>query len=422
MEDGWSYIIPRFFMLLIAHIDMNSYFASVEQQANAHWRNRPVGVCAYLHPRGCVIAASIEAKRLGVRVGMTMAEARAHAPETVFVQNDPAKYRSTTSRIFRILSEVSDRIEHYSIDEAFVDLSGWCRDEAEAAFLFSRVKRRIREEVGEWLRCSVGIASTRFLAKFASDQQKPDGLVVIVPKYLDAWLARADLEDACGIGQRMRRRLERLGIHTLLELKHQPVGTLMRAFGVYGYALWCHVNGIVYEEIVANNAHGVVASPKSVGHSYCVPRRVHREGKIEAVLLKLTDRAGARLRLYERLAHDLMIVVGFREKNHPSQTMHHHFGEPTDDALLLARTASALLHHIWHDEVVDFLAVTLTDLQPRSSQLGWIADAASKRVSLTYAMDAIRARYGTSAIHPGSCFVLKDSEEAPDRIGYRKIM
>ena len=216
---------------MLVHIDMNSYFASVEQQANPHLRGRPLGVCAYLHKNGCVIAASIEAKKLGVKVGMSMGEARAKCPEMAFVQNDPPKYRAVTSRVFSILHELTDKVEHYSIDEAFLDLTGWYRDEAEAAWALARAKLRIRREVGEWLGCSVGIAPNKFLAKLASDLEKPNGLVVLNERNLDETLAGLELEDAWGIGKRIRRRLNRLGIFTLLDLKRHPVGNLMRAFG-----------------------------------------------------------------------------------------------------------------------------------------------------------------------------------------------
>ncbi|MFZ2804712.1 MAG: DNA polymerase IV, partial [Patescibacteria group bacterium] len=224
---------------LIVHLDMNSYFASVEQQANHTLRGKPLGVCAYLHKHGCVIAASIEAKRMGMKVGMSVEEAQLKVPGAVFVENDPAKYRAVTSRVFGILHELTDHVEHYSIDEAFLDLTGWYRDPAEAAWAMTKVRARIRDEVGDWLRCSIGIAPTRFLAKTASDLEKPNGLVVIDHENLDSILARLDLEDVCGIGPRIRKRLNRLGIETLLDVKRYPIGNLMQAFGKYGLFLWC---------------------------------------------------------------------------------------------------------------------------------------------------------------------------------------
>jgi nucleotidyltransferase/DNA polymerase involved in DNA repair len=110
---------------IIMHIDMNSYFASVEQQANPFLRGRPVGVCAYLSPGGCIIASSMEAKAKGVKTGFRVRDAKQLCPDIFLVENEPAKYRSTTEKIFNILDDYSDKIEHYSIDEAFLDLTGW---------------------------------------------------------------------------------------------------------------------------------------------------------------------------------------------------------------------------------------------------------------------------------------------------------
>lgn len=418
-------------MRLICHIDMNSYFASVEQQANPFLRGRAVGVCAYLHRKGCVIAASVEAKKSGMKVGMNMEEAMKIVPDAVFVQNDPAKYRATTSKIFGILHELSDTVEHYSIDEAFIDLTGWHRDEAEAAFALSRVKARIKTEVGEWLRCSVGIAPTRFLAKFASERKKPDGLTVITPENLDETLATADLEDACGIGPRIRRRLERIGIHTLLELKRHPIGNLMRAFGKNGFYLWCKVNGIECEQLV-----GEEALPKSIGHSYCVPNTVNREGRVEAVLAKLTERAGRRLRAHGLLAGGAYVTVGFRGVRSPSSSWGKggagdfaRFSEPADDSFALVRLATRLLHEMWHGEAVDFLAVTLIELSPPTHQLRldtWIQHGRvpidDRLGAVSKSVDAIRDRYGDTSIVLGRMFTLLGTDEAPDRIGFRQTI
>ena len=120
--------LPR----IILHIDMNSYFASVEQQANPFWRGRSVGVCSYLSPRGCLIASSMEAKARGIRTGCRVQEARRLDPRIVLVENEPAKYRSVTAAISQILNRYTDRVEPYSIDESFLDLTGWAKDYQEA--------------------------------------------------------------------------------------------------------------------------------------------------------------------------------------------------------------------------------------------------------------------------------------------------
>ena len=420
-------------MPIIAHIDMNSYFASVEQQANPFLRGRAVGVCAYAHEYGCVIAASVEAKKLGMKVGMTVHEARKIVPGAVFVQNDPAKYRVVTSRIFALFDQITDRVEHYSIDEAFLDLTGWYRDEAEAAWALTKVRRKIRDEIGDWLRCSIGIAPTRFLAKTASDMEKPNGLVIINEHNLDEVLGRLDLEDVCGIGRKIRRRLERLGIHSLLELKSYPVENLIRAFGINGLFLSYKVRGIEFERVQTNDD-----APKSIGHSYCVPDRVNKEGRVVSVLTKLTERAGRRLRKLDLLAGTVSVMVGFRTgpDTKPSGPFwqpaiasgggdYIHLGEPVSDSMTLVSTACDLLRDVWENQSVNFLAVTLSDLSEPTAQARLDDSVSSwdrrgdRRVSVSRAIDAIRDRYGDESVVLGSMF--GTHEEAPDRIGFRKV-
>lgn len=414
---------------IIAHIDMNSYFASVEQQANPTLRGRPVGVCSYLHTNGCVIAASVEAKLRGVKVGMTVKQAREICPDMKFVQTDPVKYRSVTSKFFRVLHELSDTIEHYSIDEAFVDLTGWARDMAEASFLVSRVKYRLTHEIGDWLRCSVGIAPTRFLAKFASDRKKPDGLVIVDDQNLDDHLARVDLEDLCGIGPRLRKRLERSGIRTPLELKHYPVGNLMRLLGKNGYYWWSRLRGIECETLCTDDV-----LPKSVGHSYCVPDTVNRQKKVEAVLTKLTEKAGRRLRSYGLLTQTISVMISFRD-SFESTGLWLRFSQPMNDSFSLVRASSGLLHEMWKHEPIRFIAVTLGDLSLPTGQMRIGEQSGLNPLSLSHAqrtfldsanlqvskiVDRIRDRYGDRSIVFGRMFCLDD--EVPDRIGFRKIV
>jgi DNA polymerase-4 len=405
---------------LLCHVDMNSYFASVEQQANPFLRGKAVGVCAYLHARGCVIAASVEAKQQGMKVGMTVAQAKEIVPGAVFVENDPSKYRAVTGRLFRLLDGLTDKVEHYSIDEAFLDLTGWYRDSAEAAFALSRIKHRLKTEIGDWLRCSVGIAPTRFFAKFASNRQKPNGLVIITSENVDEMLATAELQDAWGIGPRTQARLKRLGIQNLLALKRYPVGNLLSVFGRQGFYLWCKVNGIECDSLADSERF-----PKSIGHSYCVPGHVNRDRKVAAVFAKLTERAGRRLRRHGLLAGALVVIVGCKEER-TSRHRFFRFSEPSDDSFALTLAADRVLHEVWRGETVDFLAVTLVDLGIPRHQLrfGWQEGRRpyqERLAMVSKSLDRIRDRYGESSVVLGRMFQLLSRDEAPDRIGFRKI-
>lgn len=429
-------MLPPSSSKLIAHVDMNSFFASVEQQANPFLRGEPIGVCAYLHNYGCIIASSIEAKRVGVKAGMTIEKARELCPRIKLVQNDPPKYRAVSSKVFSMLAGLTDRLEVYSIDEAFLDLTGWYRDAAEASWALVNIRRRITEEVGDWLRCSIGIAPTRFLAKTASDLEKPNGLVVLTRENLDDVLATLDLEDVCGIGPRIRKRLERAGMRTLMDIKRYPVANLMRIFGKYGLYLWCKLHAMEFERVSTQEE----LPPKSMGHSYCVPNRVNHEKKVLPVLVRLTERAVRRLRREGLWASTVSVSVGFRSGARPSgpfwNPVHDgegafdyiHLDEPANDSFTLVAAACEALGSVWHGESVNFLAVTLSDLSTPNGQVRlpvrvWestqIHDPRRERQRrVADALDVVRDRYGDESIIMGSMFNLGD--EAPDRIGFRK--
>lgn len=414
---------------IIAHIDLNSFFASVEQQANPLLRGKALGVCAYLHKRGCVIAASIEAKRLGMKVGQRVEDASRTVPGAIFVQNDPPKYRTVGERVFQLLSGLTDTMERYSIDEAFFDLTGWYRDMDAAARAINVMKRRIQNEVGEWLTCSAGIAATRFLAKTGSDYKKPNGLTIITPSNLDDILSRLDLEAVCGIGPRTRRKLEALGYASLLQIKRAPVVNLMQSFGKRGYFLWCNLNGMEVEGVA-----GEAAPPKSIGHSYCVPAAANRENKISGILAKLTDRAARRLRREGFLAGALSVVVGFRGPGYASPqgpfwqprdgqggSSWVRFPEPVDDAFTLMETSNRLLHGAWAGQSVNFLAVTLLELSKPVPQIRLFHGPRDfRKRDLTAAMDRVRDRYGDASLLLGRSFGI-GQDDAPERIGFRKL-
>jgi len=436
MSHTYSFMNLKSSTRIIAHIDMNSFFATVEQQANPRLRGRPLGVCAYLHERGCLIAASVEAKRLGMKVGMRVEEAREKVPEAVFIQNEPAKYRSVIARVFAILRQISDRVEYYSIDEAFVDLTGLCRDTAEAAWLLSKVQWRIQEEVGEWLKCSVGIAPNRRLAKLASDLKKPNGLVVFDPATINDTLASLRVDALCGIGPRLRRRLNKAGLYTLLDVKRSSPQELIHLFGKSGFFLWATLSGM---DVDASFVDGHT-DPKSVGHSYCVPRHVNQAGLVFPVFLRLLERAARRMRVIGKSASGMSVTVGIRKDDDKDEihgwgfpfrytrSLTHVFHEPADDSFTLIHHGAELLHRLWSlNEEVSFLAVTFWGLVTPGDQLRFDGSSSLQTIDtgapwkrVSRAMDQICNRYGDEAIRFGSMLKLED--EAPDRIGFRKTV
>ncbi|GAB3986705.1 DNA polymerase IV [Spirosoma daeguense] len=204
----------------VLFVDMNSFFASCEQQDNYWLRGRPIGVCVYTGRKGCVIAPSIEAKKRGIKTGMRLDEAMEVCPELIPVQTHPNRYREYHVKIINVLRTFSDDVVPKSIDEAVVHLTNYqlvYKDMQQTALA---IKEAIRQKVGDWLCCSIGIAPNVFLAKLASDIRKPDGLTIITPETIDDVLRTLTLTDLPGIGHRMASRLQTYGVHTPLDLRY----------------------------------------------------------------------------------------------------------------------------------------------------------------------------------------------------------
>jgi DNA polymerase-4 len=391
---------------------MNSYFASVEQQANPFLRGKAVGVCAYLSPRGVIIASSMEAKAKGIKTGCTVGEAQKIDPQVVLVENEPAKYRSTTEKIFAILKSYSNDLEPYSIDEAFLDITGWVKDFDEAENLSRAIQERIKNEVGEWLNCSVGISWTKFLAKFAGDLAPKKGILVIGDQgELAKILKDRPLIDAWGIGERMKERLNVLGIYNLWQLKNFSPEKLKKVFGLYGYYLWANVNGI---EISAVNSGE--ATPKSVGHSYALPKKTADKEYLLKVFAKLCEKTGRRLRALGMEARGIHVGMSYvreggwgKSRKLPEKIF------TTEE--IFAQTEN-LINKIPMIFPVRLVAISVTDLSLLSSQASLFENNLGLK-QLSLAMDKLNDKYGEYTVVRG---VMYDAEDiARDRIGFRKI-
>lgn len=213
----------------VLFIDMNSFFASCEQQTNYWLRGRPIAVCVYTGKYGCVIAPSIEAKKKGIKLGMRLNDAIKICPDLVPLETNPEKYRTFHARIMSILKRYSDDVLPKSIDEAVVDLTSYKNIHPDVVQVAKEIKKNILEEVGDYLKCSIGIAPNAFLAKLASDIDKPDGLTVINPENIDEILKKLELTDFPGISKGMKNRLNKAGIYTPLELRYSTPEKLKAA-------------------------------------------------------------------------------------------------------------------------------------------------------------------------------------------------
>ncbi|MCX7878193.1 MAG: DNA polymerase IV [Ignavibacteria bacterium] len=223
----------------ILFIDMNSFFATVEQQYNYWLRGRPVGVCVYTGRFGCIISPSREAKLAGVKTGMRLNDAVKICPDIVPVETRPDRYREIHVKLIKLLRRFSDVVIPKSIDEAVVDMSNHMLHVKDLTSTAMEIKRAIKEEIGDYLTCSIGIAPNAFLAKFAANIKKPDGLTVLTRENIDELLQGKELTDLPGISYGIANRLKAAGIHSPVELRHSTPQKLKSAcnsiIGIYWY-------------------------------------------------------------------------------------------------------------------------------------------------------------------------------------------
>lgn len=273
----------------ILHLDLNSCFATVEQQANPLLRGKPMCVAAYDNPGGCIIAPSIEAKKLGIKVGMRVRDGKAIYPNLCVLTPDPDKYRFINRQLLSLLYGYSADTFVRSIDEMVVDFTNSCYLKRGIKNIALEIKKRIKEEIGEWLTVSVGIGPNRFLAKLASSLRKPDGLIEINHLNIKDIFSRLKLEDIHGIKNQNVKRLNLVGIFTPWGFYQASIPTLKKAFGgITGYYWYLRIHGFEIDS--------VKFSRKSFGNSYALYKITNDNYELSRILCKLVDKMGERLR------------------------------------------------------------------------------------------------------------------------------
>ncbi len=391
-------------------IDFNSYFASVEQQLVPALRGRPIAVIPVEADSTCCIAASYEAKQFGVKTGVRVSDAKRLCPDLVLVPARPPEYVKLHHRLVEIVESCIHVEQVCSIDEMWGELTGKLCDRDRAIDLAHRIKREIRARIGDQLRSSIGIAPNPFLAKTATDMQKPDGLVVIEGKDLPHCLHRLELRDFCGIGPKMEQRLKLHGIRTVEALCRADEAALRRAWGgVEGARLHANLRGESGWRIHNKN--------RSVGHSHVLAPEFRNDPDAHAVLHRLLQKAAMRLRGIERASARMHLTIRF-SRNEGTWTGSRRF-PPTSDTL-------ELLHHLdalWAERPGEHAAplmvgVSLHHLAPVSEVTPDLFQP-RPRPSLDVAIDRINARYGRSTVMFGGA--LEARQAAPMRIAFNRI-
>jgi nucleotidyltransferase/DNA polymerase involved in DNA repair len=399
----------------IIHLDMDAFFASVEQLDHPAYRGKPVVVGADPQGgkgRGVVSACSYEARPFGIRSAMPITQAHRRCPQAIYVRPRMARYAEMSERIFAILREVTDLVEPLSIDEAFLDVTASRRLLGTAEEIGRGLKARIRSELG--LVASIGIAPNKFLAKVASDLGKPDGFVVVEAGREREFLEPLPLSRLWGVGPKTEARLRRLGLQTIGHLARMPVESLEGPFGSGGRDLWELANGIDDREVVPEEA------AKSVGAETTFGEDTDDLEEIRTTLLELADRVGRRLRREGYLAEG--VTLKFRDHNFQTLTRAAMLAQPTDLGDDFFRAVWGLFQALdWRGKRVRLLGVTATRLTEaggqRGDQLHLFQRAAESKERLARTVDAIRERFGPEAIARASLLEPTPARKTPKRAG-----
>ncbi len=386
---------------IIMHCDMNAFFASVEQQSNPELRGKPVGVIGASH-RTIITTASYEARKYGVKTGMAKWEALQCCPDLILVVGNNRKYTATSTRIFAMMQEYTPLVEVFSIDEAFLDVTGSLALFGSADNIAYRLKARILHHFG--LTCSVGIAPNKLLAKLASEMQKPDGLTIIRPDEVVPVMERTPIGDLCGIGRRTRQQLQQLGIATCGQLGRYPLDILRQKFGIVGDKLHHMGRGIDSSPVIPEEKSEPV---KTVGHSMTLPRDISAEDEICRYLLQLAEMVGRRARRYGvsgKTIHLGIRYADFETSFGRQVTLPGHI-DCSDD---IYQTILRILRSFERPQPVRMLGVRLSNLRHQNSQLPLLPEEHRKKLA-TAAMDEVNNRYGDFKVTFGS--LLGDEEK-----------
>jgi len=246
---------------MILHIDMDAFYASVEQLDDPQLRNKCV-IVGGTSNRGVVSAASYEARQFGVRSAMPIYQAKQKCPHGIFVPPRMDRYQAVSKKIMAVLRDFSPLVEPVSIDEAYVDITGCQRLFGEPQEIAWEIKRKIKETVN--LTCSVGVAPNKFLAKIASDMQKPDGLTLIAPEQVGAFVDSLPINKVPGVGNKMQHQMELLGIRTLGDVQRLPQETLLRHLGKFGLRLRALSAGIDDSPVTPHAPHKSISSERTL--------------------------------------------------------------------------------------------------------------------------------------------------------------
>ncbi len=395
----------------LMHIDLNSCFATVEQQAYPHLRGKPVIIAAYKTDKGCILSPSIEAKKVGIKTGMRVFEAKQICPSVIVRNTDPAMVRDVNLRFMKILKDYSPKVIPKSIDEAIIDFSPVFSKITDLIITGKEIKNRIRKEIGEWISCNIGIATNRFLAKLASSLHKPNGLDLIDYKNLKQVYSSIKLTDLHGISTRFELRLNAGGINNPLDFFQAEVNFLKTSVfqSMTGYYWYLRLRGWEIDDFESTR--------KSYGQEYSLQEKTQDLEKLKKIVMKLCEKMGRRLRQSNQLASGVHLGILYQDYSF------WHRGKKIGRTISSTKDLFAEIMNIFalqpKIKIVSKISVSCFSLTQNNTRQLLLIDFGEERINkISSALDQINDRFGEFTITPGTMMNMKNT--VVDRIAFGK--
>lgn len=380
----------KFWKKAIVFVDMNAFFASIEQLDYPQWRGKPIAVTNG-EQGTCIITCSYEARRFGIKTGMRLQQARRYCPQLIQCPARPKRYAQVSAQIMTALESITPDLEVFSVDEAFLDVSRCQRLWGHPI----KIARLVKETVSKasHLPCSVGVSASKAIAKFAASCHKPDGFAVILP-----WDTRARLEDVpvtqlCGVGEGIASFLAQFGVYTCGDVARLPIHVLARRFGDIGRRIWMVCRGEDIEPL-----HVDVKAPKSMGHGKVMPPNIRNYDQILTYLMHMSEKLAARLRKNYLKAQQFYIAVRSQKDDWIGGKYRLVF--PSDDGQFIYQLAKTMLDEHWSGQGLCQVQVTATDPRPARLCTDFFQLVDTRRLLLNEVVDEINQRYGEFTLSP----------------------
>ena len=369
-------------------VDMNAFFASVEQHDKPEWRGRPVAITNGLQGT-CIITCSYEARAFGIKTGMRLKEAYEKCPALIQCPSHPERYTEVSTAIMQSLYCISPDIEIFSVDEAFLDVTRCQSLFGSPAEIASLVKQTVYEASG--ILCSVGMSADKTTAKHAAKQNKPDGLTIVPPWEVKNYLRPVPVTELCGINKGIGGFLAARGVYTCGDMEKLPISELGRRFGNIGRRIWKMCLGEDPDQV-----HTEVNAPKSIGHGKVMPPNTRDLDTLLTYLLHMSEKVGTRLRRYDFQASHFYIALRTAEGWLSTKPR---LANPTQDERLIYGLCKSFVNEAWGGEGIHQVQITALDPHSLTGQLSLFG---TNQDSLSYhpVMDKINQRYGELSLAP----------------------